>query len=249
VLVVKGLSKSFPSNAGSAVHALNSINLSADSGDLVCILGPNGSGKTTFLKILAGLIWPDAGEATVAEHNVLTETRQIQTLTGFAPAADRSFYGRLSGLENLRFFAGLRGIDPTVLRERLASLKACLKLEEILPISYQKASSGMKQRLALARALIHGPAVLLLDEPLQNLDAEGAEKIRKYIRHDFLGQNKRLVLWSTQHPTEAWEIATRIIILRDGKILADGTPVELSKKASAKSPLDAYMYWCYRASA
>ena len=246
MLAVRDLGKIFHITTGSPVVALDSISLSAKAGDCVCLLGANGSGKTTLLKILAGLILPDSGRALIAGQDILTKPSETREKVGFSPAEHNSFYGQLDGYENLLFFAALRGLDAKTLKNRLAILEQPLGLSEALRTPYQKASSGMKRRLSIARSLLHDPVVLLLDEPTQSLDPDSAGRLGTLIRDEFLRRERRLVLWSTQHPHEAWEIGTRIVILNAGKIMAHGTPADILRDAGASSPGEAYRFWSNR---
>lgn len=200
MLSVSNLSKSFPSPSGPRM-ALDRLSFELAGGDVLCVLGPNGSGKTTLLKVLAGLVLPDAGTVEVAGE------------TGFSPGEERSFYGRLTGLDNLRFFAALRGLDSRRLATALERLRGPLGLEEVLGVTYQQASAGLKQRLSLARALLHDPAVLLFDEPAKSLDPEAAGRLRDFIRGGYAGRPGRAVLWSAHREEEARELGARVLRL------------------------------------
>lgn len=238
-LEVEGLWKAFAS-AGGERRALDGLSMSASAGDVLGVLGPNGAGKTTFLKILCGLLTPDAGRVLVTGLDVGVSAPEIQRRAGFAPAEDRSFYGRLSGLENLRFFAGLRGLGASELRARLEELEEPLGLGEIASVEFQRMSSGMRQRLALARALAHRPEVLLLDEPSRGLDPGGAQRLRDLVRRDFAGRPGRLVVWSTNRVEEAFEVSSRVLVLSGGRCAAQGPPAEVLRAAGAATPAEAY---------
>lgn len=217
------LSKKFRS-----VRALDRVSLALPPGRLLCLVGPNGSGKTTLLKILAGLVLPDSGRASAPEP------------IGFSPGEERSFYARLSGLENLRFFAALRGLGAVELEARLEELKNPLALEDVLASTYQKASAGMKMKLSIARALLHRPRLLLLDEPTKSLDPDSCERIRALVKAEYSGKPERLALWSTHRLEEAWGLGTEIALLSKGRLAAFGTPEDLLRRSGADTPAGAY---------
>lgn len=239
LVVARGLAKAFPESNGKRVAALDGVDLSVPGGVLVCLLGANGSGKTTLLKVLAGLVPPDQGRVEVAGFDVSLSPDEVRRRTGFSPGEERSFYGRLTGLENLRFFGSIRGIGQDALYARLGQLEKALTLKEILAAPYQKTSSGMKQRLSLARALLHEPPVLLLDEPTKSLDPSSSDSLRMHIKKQFL-EDGRAVLWSTHNIEEAWETGGEIVILSRGRIAARGSPDDLLERAKTSEPREAY---------
>ena len=234
-LKLEELSKSYPRGQG-AVRALDRVSLELGPGRLLCLVGPNGSGKTTLLKVLAGLVLPDSGSAEVFG---LPPSAGAAS-TGFSLGEERSFYGRLSGLENLRFFAALRGLDAAGLRRRLDELGRVLDIDDALAATYQKASAGMKMKLSCARALLHQPSLLLLDEPTKSLDSDSSERIRSLVKEECLGRPDRLAVWSTHKLEEAWSLASEIAVLSKGRLAAFGAPEELLRRSSASSPAEAY---------
>lgn len=239
LLSIKELTKSYTSLDGCAAAALRGLTLSAGAGELLCLLGPNGSGKTTLFKILSGIVLPDGGSVELAGMDLVRFPDESKRRAGFSPGEERSFYGRLTGLENLRFFAALRGIQGNDFTARLHTLESSLGLKEILPLSYQKTSAGMKQRLSLARALLHDPELLLLDEPTKSLDPGAADELRGLARRVLLPAG-RLLLWSTHNIQEAFDIGTRLALLSGGRLIAQGSPKELLERTGAASPAEAY---------
>lgn len=239
MLSIKELSKSFSSSGTAPSAALQGLDLEAGAGELLCLLGPNGSGKTTLFKILSGVVIPDAGSVTLSGFDLLESPDESRRRTGFSPGEERSFYGRLTGLENLNFFAALRGIKGARLASRLEFLEPALGLKEILQLPYQKTSAGMKQRLSLARAMLHDPELLLLDEPTKSLDPAAAAGLRGLVRR-VISSGRRLALWSTHNILEAWEIGTRIAVLEKGRLRVSGTPRELLDRAGETDPQAAY---------
>ncbi len=242
-LRVDGLIKTFPAPRERR-RVLDGVTFSAGAGSIVCVLGPNGAGKTTLLKVLGGLLSADAGRFELGGADVAGRPWEAAAAAGFSPGEERSFYGRLSGLENLRFFARLRGLDEAGLRRRLGQLEAPLELAEVLPIRYQEISAGMKQRLSLARALLHEPALLILDEPTKSLDPAAAGRVAAWVRGEYAGRSGRLVLWSTHRLDEAWTTASEILVLARGRAAACAAPPELLRTAGTQEPAEAYRRLC-----
>ncbi len=211
------LTKTFHSEAGPR-RALDGVDFELAGGEVLCLLGENGSGKTTLLKTLCGLVLPDSGRAQVAGFDLEASPDEARRRTGFSPGEERSFYGRLSALENLRFFARLRGLDEGALRRRLDALEEPLGLAVLLGLPAQKLSAGMKQRLSLARALLHEPQVLLLDEPTKSLDPAAAERLRGLVAEQYRGRSDRLVVWSTHDLAEARQTGTLTAVLSAGRL-------------------------------
>ena len=160
---------------------LQNIDLQLDVGEVLCVLGPNGSGKTTLLKIIAGLILPDEGQVAVMGHDLRTQPLKAKRCTGLSLAEGLDFYGRLTGFQNLSFFAALHGVSGAAFKERLRELVPWLGLKDILTTHSQKLSCGQQQRLSLARALLHDPPILLLDEPTKELDPNAQVDFRNLV--------------------------------------------------------------------
>ncbi|MBI3550311.1 MAG: ABC transporter ATP-binding protein [Elusimicrobia bacterium] len=238
VLKVSSVRKTYPADGGEKV-VLDSVSLSVDAGDVVCLLGLNGSGKTTLLKIISGSVLADSGEVEVAGTRLSSDPDATLRRVWFSPGDEHSFYGRLSGRENLSFFGTLRGLTDARIAERLNALEAPLSLAEVLDVPYQKSSSGMKQRLSLSRALLGEPSLLLLDEPTKSLDPLMADRFREFMKRES-GARRGAVIWSTHQADEAWEMASAIAVLDRGRIAAYGTPDELIKSTGSAGPKDAF---------
>ncbi|MBI5625133.1 MAG: ABC transporter ATP-binding protein [Elusimicrobia bacterium] len=227
LLTLTLVSKSYPC-AGLRVPALDRVNLSLGSGEILALVGPNGSGKTTLLKVLAGLVLPDSGSVRCPDE------------PGFSPGEERSFYGPLSIIENLRFFGRLAGLGEADLKRRLLELEPDLELSAFWSLPYQQAASGVKARLSVARALLRRPDLLLLDEPTRSLDLESSARVRGLLKKEYLGADGRLVVWSTHRLEEAWETATSIAVLDRGSLAGLGSPAELQERTGAATPAQAY---------
>lgn len=207
------------------VVALDGIDVEIASGELFGLLGPNGAGKTTTIKILTTLLIPTAGTARVLGHDVVSDAARIRPLIGFVFGGERGLYYRLTGRENLAYFAELYRVAPREIRSRVGELLDLVGLRERGDERVEGYSRGMKQRLHLARTLLHRPAVLFLDEPTIGLDPIGARELRETIArlHD---EGKTIVL-TTHYMFEADALCQRIAVLDGGRIVASGSPDDL----------------------
>jgi ABC-2 type transport system ATP-binding protein len=207
--------------------ALAGISLAIQPGELFGLLGPNGAGKTTTTKILTTLLLPDSGFATVLGIDVVRQTSAVRRRIGFVFGGERGLYWRLSGLDNLRYFADLYGISPEVSRRRIGELLERLGLAGREHDKVEHYSRGMKQRLHLARGLLNDPEVLFLDEPTIGLDPVGARELRTLIRE--LADAGKTIFLTTHYMFEADAICDRIAVIKKGSIVAEGTPGSIKK--------------------
>ncbi len=221
-LVVSGVWKSFPTSAGPR-PVLRDVSFEVPPASTVCLVGPNGSGKTTLLKTLCTLLKPDRGRVLIDDLDAHLHPRRAKRLLGFASTEDHSFYGRLSAGMNLWFYAQLFSIPSYVFKERLGHLKEDLELEGILEKPFRELSNGQKQRMLLARSLLHDPAVVLLDEPHQNLDPHASLRLRTLLRETWPLRRGRAVLVSTHHLDEALRISDHWVVLHEGRVAFNGS--------------------------
>ncbi|MCX7750624.1 MAG: ABC transporter ATP-binding protein [Candidatus Bipolaricaulota bacterium] len=206
--------------------AVEGLTLEVGEGEVLGLLGPNGAGKTTTVRMLAGLLAPSAGRAWVAGHEVTQNPQAVRPTVGVLPEAP-GFYKRLSVERNLRYFAELYGVpDP---RSAVQRVLARLGLWDRRGEPVATLSKGLRQRLALARALVHEPQVLFLDEPTSGLDPESAREVREFIRE--LAGERRTILLCTHNLVEAEELATWIAVLQT-RLLALDRPGELKRRLS-----------------
>lgn len=214
-----------------SVEALKGVSFKVKYGEIVGLLGPNGAGKTTTIKIVATLLLPDEGEVYVAGFNVIREPNKVREKIGLMLTVERGFYSKLTGLENLEYFAILYGLDRVKARERAREL---LKLVELDKLSgdikmFEEFSLGMKARLSFARALINDAPILLLDEPTLGLDPPSARKIRVLVK-SLAKEKDKAILYTTHNMFEAELVCDRILLINKGVIVAEGTPEELKNK-------------------
>jgi ABC-2 type transport system ATP-binding protein len=192
-----------------------------------CLLGPNGAGKTTIVKILAGLVLPDKGDAFILGVPLTGASPGLRGRIGLASPNERSFYWRLTGRQNLDFFASLHGLTG---REREARVSEVLSAADLLDEAskpFRVYSSGMRQRLLLARALLGRPDILLLDEPTNHLDPLMRSAVHRLIRERLVGEMKATVLLCTHDLAEAQELADHLVFLNNGSVQAEGTLASL----------------------
>lgn len=206
---------------------LDGIDLAIQPGELYGLLGPNGAGKTTTVKILTTLLLPDSGEARVLGLDVVRQTDAVRRRIGFVFGGERGLYWRLSGLDNLRYFADLYRIPPDVSRRRIAELIERLGLSGREHDKVEIYSRGMKQRLHLARGLLNDPEVLFLDEPTIGLDPVGARELRVLVRE--LADAGKTIFLTTHYMFEADAICDRIAVIKKGTIVAEGTPTAIKR--------------------
>jgi len=202
--------------------AVNGVDLKVEPGELFGLLGPNGAGKTTMVKIFTTLLLPSSGTAAVLGLDVVRDQWRLRRRIGFVFGGDRGLYWRLSGLDNLRYFADLYRIPPEVSRRRIPELLERLGLAGRERDRVELYSRGMKQRLHLARGLLNDPEVLFLDEPTIGLDPVGARDLRVIVRG--LADAGKTIFLTTHYMFEADAICDRIAVIKGGEIVAEGTP-------------------------
>ncbi len=207
--------------------ALRGVDLGIEPGELFGLLGPNGAGKTTMTKIFTTLLLPTSGTATVLGLDVVRDQWRLRRRIGFVFGGERGLYWRLSGLDNLRYFADLYRIPPEVTRKRIPELLERLGLAGRERDRVELYSRGMKQRLHLARGLLNDPEVLFLDEPTIGLDPVGARELRVIVRE--LADAGKTIFLTTHYMFEADAICDRIAVIKGGEIVAEGTPSSIKK--------------------
>jgi ABC-2 type transport system ATP-binding protein len=222
------------------VTALDGLDLEAGRGRVFCLLGPNGAGKTTLIKILATLVLPDGGRAEVAGHDVARDPGPAKAAVGYAVSEERSFYWRLTGRENLEFFGALYGLRGPARDRRIDELLHVAGLEGAAGLRFNAYSTGMRQMLALARALLANADILLVDEPTRSLDPQAADRIRAFLRDELARRRGKTILWATHDLGEAADYADDIAVISRGRIRLRGRAEELAAAGGRTALRQAY---------
>jgi sodium transport system ATP-binding protein len=233
VIEVQGLRKSF-----GAKRAVDDVSFSARDGEITGLLGPNGAGKTTTLRMLYTLMKPDAGTVLVDGRDAVLEPLAVRRTIGVLPDS-RGIYKRLTARENIEYFAALQGMDPEATRRACDTLIATLGMQEIAGRRTEGFSQGERVKTAIARALVHAPRNVLLDEPTNGLDVMATRSLREFLRG--LKSAGRCVLLSTHLMQEVAALCDRIIIIAHGRVVADGTPEQLRALAGEQQLEEAFV--------
>jgi ABC-2 type transport system ATP-binding protein len=218
------------------IIAVEDISFEIGSGELFGLLGPNGAGKTTTVKMLATLLIPTAGSALIQGYDVVRKANEVRKRIGFIFGGERGLYWRLSGIDNLRYFASLYHVDPQVAKKRIPYLLEMVGLQERGNERVEGYSRGMKQRLHVARTLLHDPQTLFLDEPTIGLDPVGARDFRQVIRN--LQLEKKTILLTTHYMFEADALCQRVAVINHGHIVALDSPEGLKQHVSDLSVIE-----------
>jgi ABC-2 type transport system ATP-binding protein len=216
--------------------AVEEITFQVKKGELFGLLGPNGAGKTTTVKMLSTLLLPTAGEISILGFDAIRQTQAVRERIGFTFGGSRGLYSRLSGIDNLRYFAELYGLDPSLTQKRIPELLEIVGLSGRGEDRVETYSNGMQQRLHLARALIHDPDLIFLDEPTVGIDPVGARELRHTVKA--LIDRGKTILLTTHYMAEAEELCDHIAILKEGRIVAEDTPARLKQRISGDTLID-----------
>jgi ABC-2 type transport system ATP-binding protein len=211
------------------VTALKDVNLQVKKGELFGLLGPNGAGKTTLIKILCTLILPTSGKAYVNGLEVTVDGKKIRKTIGYVVSDERSFYWRLTGRQNLRFFAQLNNLSNREGERRIKRLLNFMGLTADAERMVKDYSTGMRQKLAIARGLLTDPDIIFMDEPTKGLDPLISQSLRRLVREKLVEEEKRTVVFATHNLSEAEEMCDRIAIIDKGEVKKAGTVDEIKK--------------------
>ena len=211
------------------VYAVNGVDLEVKKGELFGLLGPNGAGKTTLVKCLSTLLLPNKGTTVINGHDIITDPIAARESIGITTGGERTLYWKLSGRDNLRYFAALYGLSSDEADKRIDYLLKIMGLEDRQYERIEKYSTGMRQKVSICRALIHDPPILLLDEPTLGLDPSFSRFIRSFIRKDLNQNDGKTIVLTTHYMDEADQLCDRIAIMNKGKIVSVDTPKNLKK--------------------
>ncbi|MBG6134236.1 ABC transporter ATP-binding protein [Longispora fulva] len=246
VVEARGLGRTYKTSKGllrresRTVEAVKDVSFTVARGELFGLLGPNGAGKTTTIKMLITLLLPTSGSATVLGQDVAKDPQAVRRRVGYVFGGDRGLYERLSGLDNLRYFAELYGVPSRESRRRIAELLELVGLSDRARQRVEGYSRGMRQRLHIARGLLHRPEVLFLDEPSIGIDPVGARELRATVTR--LVEEGTTVLLTTHYMFEADELCDRLAIIANGSIVAEGTPDDLKRRVATGTVFEVDVY-------
>lgn len=243
VIEVSNLSKRFPLRKSywelirhplrkKEFTALRDISLTVSKGELFGLLGPNGAGKTTLVKILCTLILPNEGTVFVNNMNLMKDSRGIRKKIGYVISEERSFYWRLTGRENLDFFSTLNGVTGKEAKKKIESILDVVKMTEDADRMFKDYSTGMRQKLAIARGLLSSPEILFMDEPTKSLDPAMAKRIRRFIKDELISNG--ITVFLCTHNVQEALMCDRIGVLNRSRLLACGTVEELGMEKTRK---------------
>jgi ABC-2 type transport system ATP-binding protein/sodium transport system ATP-binding protein len=238
MIVVDRLSRRFRTATGGEVVAVDDLSFCVGPGEVYGLLGPNGAGKTTTLRMLLGLLAPSAGSATIEGCSSSENPDLVKHRVGWV-STSAGLYPHLSVREMLLFFADVYGVAPSRANEELRRLAELLGLSELLDRRCVTLSTGQKQRVNLARALIHQPPVLLLDEPTSGLDVLGSQMVAEFVAH--LRSQGKAVILTTHRLDEAEHLCDRFGLLHKGKLVITGTLAELRQATGRTSLVDMFI--------
>ncbi len=240
MIVAEHLRKTFPGKGKKAapVIAVDDVSFTAHDGQITGLLGPNGAGKTTTMRMLYTLMKPETGRVLVDGVDVAADANAVRRSLGVLPDA-RGVYKRLSARENITYFGELHGLSPATIAERTARLAKALQMEDFLDRQTEGFSQGQRTKTAIARALVHDPKNVILDEPTNGLDVMTTRGLREFLRQ--LRAEGRCVIFSSHIMQEVAALCDRIVIIADGRVMAEGTPEELRAKAGIDNLEDAFV--------
>lgn len=224
---VNNLKKDFYDKKKGKIEAVNKVDFHCRRGQIFGLLGPNGAGKTTTLRILATMMKPTEGEALVNGYNVVKEAHKVRQSIGFL-SGETGLYDRFTPRETILFFGRINGLSEKLISTRMEEIFQILDMNSFKDVRVDKLSTGMKQKLSIARAIIHDPSVLIFDEPTVGLDVITARVVVNYIK-EFRKQGK-CIIFSTHQMQEAERLCDEIAIIHKGKILSTGTLAGLQTK-------------------
>jgi sodium transport system ATP-binding protein len=238
MIEVDNLHKSFAAKAGT-VHAVRGISFTARDGEITGLLGPNGAGKTTTLRMLYTLMAPDQGQVRVDGLDAIRDATAVRQRLGVLPDA-RGVYKRLTARENIEYFGRLHGLDAATISERTRHMARLLVMEDFLDRRTEGFSQGQRTKTAIARALVHDPRNVILDEPTNGLDVMTTRGLRTFLQE--LRAEGRCVIFSSHIMQEVAMLCDRIVVIAGGEVRASGTPDELRAQSGQENLEDAFVH-------
>ena len=238
MIEAQDLVKRFRDKNRGEVRAVDHVSFCCRPGEIFGLLGANGAGKTSTLRILATILTPSEGTAVVAGYDVRKEPQKVRASVGFLSTAT-ALYGRLSAQEMVEYFGRLHGLDEPTLRQRISAIFERLEMNDFRDRRCDKLSNGMKQKVSIARTLVHDPSVMIFDEPTVGLDVMAARTIVGFIRE--CRDRGKTVIFSTHVMSEVEKLCDRIGIIHDGRLLAEGTIADLRQRFGKQNLEDIFV--------
>lgn len=233
LVTTTNLSKSY-----GATEAVHKVSFNASAGEIFGLLGPNGAGKTTTIRVIATVLAPTTGTASVAGFDIHTNPQAVRRHIGLL-TTDIGVYDRFSGTENLAYFGRLYGMDEAVLQARIKDLANLLDMTAFIDRKAGTYSTGMKQKLAIARAVIHDPEVIIFDEPTSGLDVLAAQTVLTFMIH--AKEQGKAVIFSTHHLPDAERLCSHVAIMHRGKLVASDTVAAIKRSTKTNNLEDAFL--------
>ena len=237
MITVNDLHKQFKTKTGT-VHAVQGVGFTAPDGQITGLLGPNGAGKTTTLRMLYTLMQPDTGSIEVDGFSAAADSVAVRTRLGVLPDA-RGVYKRLTARENIAYFGRLHGMSEALIAERTERLVAALGMAEFIDRQCEGFSQGQRTKTAIARALVHDPKNVILDEPTNGLDVMTTRALREFLLQ--LKAEGRCVIFSSHIMQEVAALCDRIVVIAHGKVMANGTPDEIRAQTGEANLEEAFV--------
>jgi sodium transport system ATP-binding protein len=231
---ILGLSKSFKK-----ITAVDNIKFRVNKGEIVGLLGENGAGKTTTLRMVATMLKPTGGTVTVNGYDIIKDASKVRGEIGILFGGEVGLYDRLTARENIKYFAELNGMNKKDTEQSIEYLIEMLDMKEYIDRRVGKFSRGMKQKVAIARSIVHKPSVMLFDEPTSGLDVTAARIVQDFILK--CKEDNKAIVFSSHSMNEVERLCDRIVIIHKGKILEEGTVEELKKKYSNDNMEEIFM--------
>lgn len=231
MIQVAGLTKIFNDKKRGKIVAVNNLKFNCREGQIFGLLGPNGAGKTTTLRILATMMLPTKGEVVINGFDVVKDANKVRRQIGFL-SSETGLYDRFTPRETIKFFGRINGMEDKIIEKKMAEIFHNLDMEDFQDVRVHKLSTGMKQKLSIARCIIHDPPILILDEPTLGLDIITARTVTGYVKR-FREQGK-CIIYSTHLMREAERLCDVIAIIHQGNLIAQGTLEELKKNSSSE---------------
>jgi ABC-2 type transport system ATP-binding protein len=213
---------------GRAVPAVRDVSFDVERGELFGLFGSNGAGKSTLVRMLATLLTPTHGRATVNGFDIVRDELKVRSAIGLVASDERSFYGRLTCHQNLAFYAALQNVPRSKIAAAIERVLDLFNLTAKADVPFQSLSTGQKQRLNMARALVHDPPIVFLDEPTKSMDVQTADFVKALIKQELVGRQHKTIVFISHELYEMDNFCDRVAILADGQLKAIGTPQELS---------------------